>query len=57
LPAIIQHLKPGAPIICSGLIEPSCDALQATMEGHGFTGFRRIAMGKWYALEAMAPEV
>jgi ribosomal protein L11 methyltransferase len=55
LPAIVQHIKPNAPIICSGLIERSCDALQATMEAQGFTAFNRIAMGKWYALEAMAP--
>lgn len=56
LPAIARHLKPGAPIICSGLIERSCDALQATMEAHhGFTHFNRVAMGKWYALEATAP--
>jgi ribosomal protein L11 methyltransferase len=56
LPAIVEHLKPGAPIICSGLIERSCDELQAAMEAMGFRAFHRVSMGKWLALEALAPE-
>jgi ribosomal protein L11 methyltransferase len=56
LPAMVRHMKPGARVLCSGLIETSCHSLQATMQTYGFTAFERMSMGKWYALEALAPE-
>ncbi len=53
LPSIIQHLAPQATLLCSGLIEKSCDDLQKALESYGFTAFKRHQMNQWFALEAM----
>jgi ribosomal protein L11 methyltransferase len=52
LPSIVAHLAPQATLLCSGLIEKSCDDLEKALESYGFSGFKRHQMNQWFALEA-----
>jgi ribosomal protein L11 methyltransferase len=53
LPSITQQLAPQATLLCSGLIEKSCDDLEKALESYGFSGFKRHQMNQWFALEAI----
>ncbi len=53
LPSIVKHLAPQATLLCSGLIEKSCDDLEKALECYGFTAFKRHQMNQWFALEAI----
>jgi ribosomal protein L11 methyltransferase len=53
LPSIVAHLAPQATLLCSGLIEKSCDDLEKALESYGFTAFKRHQMNQWFALEAI----
>ena len=53
LPSIVQHLAPQATLLCSGLIEKSCDDLEKALEAYGFSEFKRHQMNQWFALEAI----
>ncbi len=52
LPSIVDHLAPQATLLCSGLIEKSCDDLEKALGSYGFTAFKRHQMNQWFALEA-----
>lgn len=52
LPSIVQQLTPQATLLCSGLIEKSCDDLEKALECYGFTAFKRHQMNQWFSLEA-----
>ena len=53
LPSITQQLAPQATLLCSGLIEKSCDDLEKALESYGFVDFKRHQMNQWFALEAI----
>ncbi len=53
LPAILPHLAKGGRIICSGLIEKSCDDLEKALESYDFKCFKRHQLNQWFALEAV----
>lgn len=57
LPSIVEHLAPQATLLCSGLIEKSCDDLEKALASYGFSGFKRHQMNQWFALEAIYSQV
>jgi ribosomal protein L11 methyltransferase len=57
LPSIVEHLAPQATLLCSGLIEKSCDDLEKALASYGFSDFKRHQMNQWFALEAIYSQV
>ncbi len=50
---IARHLKPGCPVICSGIIEGRQDEVEAALKGAGLTVGKKIVSENWHAISAV----